>query len=131
MTTEELSEKMDHFMTEVRDMVTSVQENHVSLLYRLNSLDLNGSAEVLKKFGVWLREHPDFMIREAETQTRREERERAMRWISTALRLREVRRVSLWVLTAIFAGFLLAFGTDLYNLKPLITGLAHHVLGIG
>jgi len=115
---------------ELAERIETIRSSIDVLNDRINRIDLNGTAQILRDFGYWLKDHPDFMIREAQALNRQADREQALRWISVTLHLKEIRRIVMWIGTAIFAGFLLALGNDMYGWRSLISGLIHHLVGI-
>src|SRR2546429_8001246 len=127
MTEKELGDRLDALDAEMRRAHRELAYSQEELNQRLDGIDMNGYAAILKNFGGWLTEHPDFLRREAAEESRRLQREMAVRWISSSLHLPTLRRPLLWMLSAILAGFLLAFGTDLYSLRPGFVSWVHHL----
>ena len=118
MTDKELADRLDALDHDLRRAHQSLAGSQDELARRLDVIDMNGYAAILKHFAGWLNEHPDFLRREAAEESRRLQQEMAFRWISDSLHLRVLRRPMLWMLSAVLAGFLLAFGSDLYRLRP-------------
>jgi hypothetical protein len=125
MTIDELDKKIQDFMEEMRNSQNAISASQLNLAQRLDTLDLNGAAPHLKVFGYFLRDHPDFMQREAESETKRVQQEIALNWIAEKLHLNDFRKKLTWVMTAILTGILLTFGSNLINVLGAINSMFH------
>ncbi|SRR5258708_1103816 len=125
MTIDELNQKIQDLLDEMRDNHKSISASQFTLTQRLDSLDLNGAASDLRNFGYFLRDHPDFMKREAESESKRVQKEVAMKWIAETFHLTDMRKKAAWALTALLTGILLTFGNSIVGILSDANSLFH------
>ena len=125
MNIDELDKKIQDFMNEMRQSHNAIASNQLSLAKRLDTLDLNGAATYLRDFGYFLKDHPDFMKREAESETKRVREEIAKAWLIESLHLTNFGSKLRWVITALLMGALLAFGSTLAGMASEASSLFH------
>jgi len=115
MEIDELDNKIQKFIDEMRTHNNTIAANQLSLTQRLDTLDLNGASPYLRDFGYFLRDHPDFMKREAEQESRRYRQDVAVTFLLETLQLTNIGNKLKWVGTATLTGVLLAFGSYLVS----------------
>lgn len=125
MNIEELDNKIQIFIDEMRESYKVISTNQLMLSQRLDSLDLNGSAVHLREFGVFLKDHPDFMKREATQESKRVQQEIAVSWLKDKFHLNNLGNKVKWVGTALLTGVLLTFGSYLVSFMSEINTVFH------
>lgn len=128
MDIEELDKKIQEFTEEMREFNKTISTNQLALVHRIDTLDLNGTAAHLRMFGNFLKEHPDFMQREAAQESKRVRQEIAFEWIAETFHLTNFGGKLKWIGTAILTGVLLQFGSQLVGFISTVSS-AFHILG--
>ena len=94
---------------------SKIHEDFNALTARLDAWEINGAVQYLREFGYWLRENPEAFTRMRRIQTRREEREIAVKYVKDAVHWDVLASKAKWAIGGMAAGLLFATGAGLVS----------------